>query len=476
MRHQARIAAVTSVFLALASIALVRAQTAENTGGGFGTAFIVHPDGLLLTAYHVIDEATSITVSCGGRPAVPAVVKTSSPTVDLAVLEADGLGATSFLRLSPQRVPSLGDRVFTIGHPLTSALGTDPVYSEGAVSSLSGLGDDATYLQISVPLQPGNSGGPLVNEAGNVVGVVVAGLGREFLRRTEVLPQNINFGVKSAFASVLFEPPPADVRPANASENITDRVQAATCFVLTNAPENSRREAAARPPRAAAPPATRGPGLIDELRARARQGDIDSQFELGRRYDTGRGVPQDDGEAVSWYERAAQQGSAEGQYKLGFMYFSGRGVPQAAAVAHAWWRRAADQGHADAQYHLGSMYYNGFGVAQDDGLAMRYFRIAAEKGHIVAQALLGIGYGTGRGVEINQVQSYLWCNLAASPFEQGRVGSTLRSALANSLPPMAQGCRDASWKSMFPSERSRAERLVREWAIGNFRLDAAGRP
>ena len=107
MRNQTLIVAVTTVLLALASIALVRAQTAENTGGGTGTAFIVHPDGLLLTAHHVIDEATSITVSCNGRPAVPAVVRTNSPTVDLAVLEADGLDATSFLRLSPQRVPSL---------------------------------------------------------------------------------------------------------------------------------------------------------------------------------------------------------------------------------------------------------------------------------------------------------------------------------------------------------------------------------
>ena len=64
MRHQTLIVAVTAVVLALGSIELVRAQTAENTGGGTGTAFIVHPDGLLLTAHHVIDEATSITVSC----------------------------------------------------------------------------------------------------------------------------------------------------------------------------------------------------------------------------------------------------------------------------------------------------------------------------------------------------------------------------------------------------------------------------
>ena len=64
MRSQSLIVWVTTVLLALGSIALIRAQTVENTGGGSGAAFIVHPDGLLLTAHHAIDEATSITVSC----------------------------------------------------------------------------------------------------------------------------------------------------------------------------------------------------------------------------------------------------------------------------------------------------------------------------------------------------------------------------------------------------------------------------
>ena len=64
MRSQSLIVWVTTVSLAYGSIALIRAQTAEDNGGGSGTAFIVHLDGLLLTAHHVIDEATSITVSC----------------------------------------------------------------------------------------------------------------------------------------------------------------------------------------------------------------------------------------------------------------------------------------------------------------------------------------------------------------------------------------------------------------------------
>ena len=64
MKNQRLIVWVTTVLLALGSIALIRAQTVESTGGGSGAAFIVHPDCLLLTAHHALDEATSITVSC----------------------------------------------------------------------------------------------------------------------------------------------------------------------------------------------------------------------------------------------------------------------------------------------------------------------------------------------------------------------------------------------------------------------------
>ena len=169
MRNQTLIVAVTTVLLALAFIALVQAQTAENTGAGTGTAFIVRPDGLLLTAEHVVEGATSITVSCNGRPPVLAIIRASPAAVDIAVLEADGLGATSFLRLSPGRIPSLGEDVFTIGYPTPDLFGTDPKHTNGTVSALSGLRGDASFLQISVPIQPGNSGGPLVNEDGDVV-------------------------------------------------------------------------------------------------------------------------------------------------------------------------------------------------------------------------------------------------------------------------------------------------------------------
>jgi len=199
--------------------------------GATGTAFIVNPAGALLTAHHVIDGATSITVSCNGQPAVPATVESSSPAIDLAVLKASrGLGTQTFLRLSPDRVPSLGDTVFTMGYPTPALLGVDVKYTDGTVSALSGPGGDASFLQISVPIQPGNSGGPLVNEAGDVIGVVVATADAPtFFRAADAMPQNINWAVKSVFASALFTSPTASA-PSGGGD-VIDRVTEATCLV-----------------------------------------------------------------------------------------------------------------------------------------------------------------------------------------------------------------------------------------------------
>ena len=119
---------------------------------------------------------------------------------------------------------------------------------------------------------------------------------------------------------------------------------------------------------------------IDALRARAEQGDADAQFVLGFMYATGRGVPQDDVQAVRWYRRAAEQGDADAQFVLGFAYSDGeRGVPQDDAEAVRWYRLAADQGLANAQHNLGVRYADGRGVPQDYVQAHMWFNLAASR-------------------------------------------------------------------------------------------------
>ena len=95
---------------------------------------------------------------------------------------------------------------------------------------------------------------------------------------------------------------------------------------------------------------------VEDVRPCAEQGDAPAQYFLGRMYDNGEGVPQDDVEAVSWYRLAADQGLAEAQHNLGVMYDNGEGVPQDDVAAVRWFRLAADQGDATAQAGLGSRY------------------------------------------------------------------------------------------------------------------------
>ena len=147
------------------------------------------------------------------------------------------------------------------------------------------------------------------------------------------------------------------------------------------------------------------------------QGDADAQFNLGRMYDTGRGVLQDDAEAVRWYRLAAEQGDVDAQFNLGAMYGTGRGVLQDDAEAARWYRLAAEQGDADAQLNLGVMHDTGLGVFQDDAEAVRWYRLAAEQGDADAQFILGRMYGTGRGVLQDDAEAVRWYRLAA---EQGQ--------------------------------------------------------
>ncbi len=164
------------------------------------------------------------------------------------------------------------------------------------------------------------------------------------------------------------------------------------------------------------PDAAPVPAQDDESNYRRRaaeQGDADAQYDLGLMYATGRGVPQDDGEAVRWFRRAAEQGLAGAQYSLGLMYYFGEGVPQDHGEAVRWYRRAAEQDHADAQYDLGLMYANGRGVPQDDGEAARWYRRAAEQDHADAQYDLGLMYATGRGVPQDDGEAVRWYRRAA---------------------------------------------------------------
>lgn len=201
-----------------------------------GTGFAIRPDGVLLTAFHVVKDANDIEVFCPGIPKASASVEQFSESNDLAVLKLAEAKTPTFLILAEQKSAAIGDQVFTVGYPAPNLLGSEAKYTEGVISSLS-VGGDAGYMQISVPVQPGNSGGALVNRSGDVVGVVIATASAlTFLKGTGTLPQNVSWAVKGAFAAPLFDLPP---RPPRITDRgaIIRRVVNATCSVRVSVQE-----------------------------------------------------------------------------------------------------------------------------------------------------------------------------------------------------------------------------------------------
>jgi S1-C subfamily serine protease len=135
---------------------------------GTGTSFFVSSDGYLLTNHHVVGGCEQMLILTADGE-YPARVVDSNQEVDLALLKVDKSG----MPFAPFAawLPEPGDTAYAVGYPLLGELRGIKI-SDGIVSGLSGQGGDETRLQLSVPLQPGNSGGPVLDETGLVIGVV----------------------------------------------------------------------------------------------------------------------------------------------------------------------------------------------------------------------------------------------------------------------------------------------------------------
>lgn len=185
-----------------------------------GTGFSISKDGLIITAYHIIEDAKIINVHLKKGSFVSAKVLHSDPVNDLAVLKVE-TSTPNFLQLAQMRSVKTGDRVFTMGFPVSSVLGQELKYTEGVVSSLSGIGDASSFLQITVPIQPGNSGGPLVNEKGEVVGIITSTVAiLPFIKESGTLPQNVNWAVKSDYLRPMIELPKVEKESLNRDQLI----------------------------------------------------------------------------------------------------------------------------------------------------------------------------------------------------------------------------------------------------------------
>ena len=179
---------------------------AANEPTSTGSGFFITESGYFITNYHVTKDAREIRlVTKAGT--IQAKLISADPANDLVLLKAEGLFTP--LPVTPSRNVRLGTTVATVGFPNISLQGQSPKLAKGEIASLAGVQDDARWFQISVPVQPGNSGGPLVDDLGNVVGVIVAKLSQKSaLATTGTLAENVNYAIKSSFLLSFLEATP----------------------------------------------------------------------------------------------------------------------------------------------------------------------------------------------------------------------------------------------------------------------------
>ena len=225
----------------LAGIRKPQAATSEKRNNEYatssGTGFLISEDGYVVTNFHVIKDSKKVTISTAQDVFQAKIVKTDSNN-DLALVKIEGHFA--MLPVSASRGVKLGDTVSTVGFPNPAMQGFSPKLSKGEIASLSGIEDDARYFQISAPLQPGNSGGALVDDHGNVVGVVSAKLSaKAAFAMTGALPENVNYAIKSSYLLGLLESVPGlleKLKPVRTQDakfsEVVQLVEQSTVFII----------------------------------------------------------------------------------------------------------------------------------------------------------------------------------------------------------------------------------------------------
>jgi S1-C subfamily serine protease len=179
-----------------------------NTGDvATGTGFLFSSSDYVITSYHVVHGAKSIRVRLINGERIDATLALRDTNNDIAILKLSKSPASrqNIIILGDSSSVKTGERVFTYGFPLVDLLGdAEPRYSEGFINSLSGIANDPRLFQVSIPIQPGNSGGPVFNEKGELIGIATSSIDSVQTQKVfGTIPQNVNFAIKSSYIKSL---------------------------------------------------------------------------------------------------------------------------------------------------------------------------------------------------------------------------------------------------------------------------------
>jgi S1-C subfamily serine protease len=187
---------------AVSATSVVSSATATGPTGPHiektGSAFPVSRVGFLLTNNHVIEGCDAVQLQLGNSRFARADVVVADETNDIALLRTEHhFASAAALRGGTPLRP--GDDVVAVGFPLAGLLADQPNVTVGTVSALAGPGDDSRYVQITAPVQPGNSGGPLFDASGHLVGIVSAKLdAATTIKAAGAMPENVNFAINGS--------------------------------------------------------------------------------------------------------------------------------------------------------------------------------------------------------------------------------------------------------------------------------------
>lgn len=191
--------------------------------------------------------------------------------------------------------------------------------------------------------------------------------------------------------------------------------------------------------------------ISSSLLAKAKAGDAQAQYRLGKMYYDGDDVSQNYPQAALWFRRAAEQGNPDAEYMLGGLYHYGLGVPKNSAKSIIWLEKAAGQGQAKADYLLATCYSAGWGVGKNDAEAVSWLRKGAALENENSEYMLGWAYERGIGVQRDYGKAYFWLDVAAS----GKVTASQRKE--------ATARRNTVASHLTPTELSRVQERVHEW-------------
>jgi S1-C subfamily serine protease len=217
-----------SLFLKLYPSNKIETNKNKNTAINItGSGFFITSKGLIATNAHVVNNAKKIEVKIPtdfGNATYNAKTLLIDNKNDVAIIqiEDESFKETKPLPYGISDKADIGEKSFTIGYPLNDIMGENYKVADGIISSKSGIADDIRYYQITIPIQPGNSGGPLFNSEGNIIGITSAKLNS---KAAGVQVENVNYAIKAAYLMNLINMIPNTEIPTPSVQLVTKELK-----------------------------------------------------------------------------------------------------------------------------------------------------------------------------------------------------------------------------------------------------------